>query len=78
MKRIVKYISVDRYYSDFTETYIGSTQEEIDNIQQETEDAIAQYHASLSLIYKTEIIFDDTFQFGTDIVSNSDKEEFKL
>lgn len=70
MKRVVKYISVDGYYSDFTETYIGSTQEEIDNIQQETEDAIAQYHASLSSIYKTKIIFDDSFQFGTEVDGN--------
>ena len=33
MKRIVKYIAIDPYYSDVIQTYIGMTSEEIDNIQ---------------------------------------------
>ena len=60
MKRIVKYIAIDPYYQDQTQTYIGSTAEEIDNIQYETEQFMARFHSSLSMIYNTEIIFDNT------------------
>ena len=60
MKKIVKYIAVDPYYADFEETYIGATAEEIDSIQQETEDFMAQGHYSLSTIYKTKVVLDDT------------------
>jgi len=68
MKRIVKYIAVDPYYSDQIQTYIGTTEEEIDNIQYETEQHMAQFHCNLSMIYKPEIIFDDTmFDFGMNV-----------
>jgi len=56
MKRIVKYTTIDPYYSDVTQTYIGMTEEEIDNIQYETEEFMRGEHYSLSTIYKTEII----------------------
>lgn len=59
MKRIVKYTAVDPYYSDMEQTYIGESLREIDNIQMETEDFMAQEHCSLSMIYKTEIIYED-------------------
>lgn len=56
MKRVVKYTSVDRYYQDQVQTYIGSSWEEIDNIQYETEEHMARFHTSLGMIYKTEIL----------------------
>ena len=56
MKRIVKYIAIDPYYSDITQTYIGTSEKEIDNIQYETEEFMRGEHYSLSTIYKTEII----------------------
>lgn len=59
MKRVVKYIAVDPYYSDQVQTYIGSTIEEIDNIQYETEEHMARFHANLGMIYKPEIILED-------------------
>jgi len=58
MKRVVKYTAVDPYYSDQTQTYIGATMEEIDNIQYETEEHMARFHASLGMIYKPEIIYE--------------------
>lgn len=58
MKRIVKYTAVDPYYSDIEQTYIGTSLKEIDDIQIETENFMAQEHCSLSMIYKTEIIYE--------------------
>ena len=52
MKRIVKYTAIDPYYSDVTQTYIGTTAEEIDNIQYETEQHMKGSHFSLSSIYE--------------------------
>ena len=59
MKRIIKYKSIDPYYSDVTQTYIGSTVEEIDNIQEETERHMKGCHFYLGAIYKQEVIEDD-------------------
>ena len=56
MKRIVKYTAIDPYYSDITQTYIGSSLKEIDDIQYETEEFMRGEHYSLSTIYKSEII----------------------
>lgn len=57
MKRIIKYKAIDPYYSDVTQTYIGTTVEEIDNIQYETEEFMGREHAnSINNIYKVEII----------------------
>ena len=44
------------YYSDITQTYIGSSLREIDDIQYETEEFMRGEHYSLSTIYKSEII----------------------
>lgn len=60
MKRIVKYTAIDPYYSDQEQVYIGTSAEEIDRIQWETEEFMAKEHYSLGAIYKTEIIFDNT------------------
>ena len=60
MKRIVKYTAIDPYYSDQEQTYIGSSSSEVDTIQWETEEFMAREHCSLSMIYKSEIIFDNT------------------
>lgn len=60
MKRIVKYTPKDCYYQEFTEAYIGSTAEEVDDIQYETEEFISREHASLGMIYHTDILYDDT------------------
>ena len=59
MKRIVKYTAIDPYYSDITQTYIGSTIEELDNIQWETEKSMGSGHTSIDMIYKIEIVNDD-------------------
>ena len=60
MKRIVKYIAIDPYYSDVTQTYIGTTAEEIDNIQYETEQHMKGSHFSLSSIYEREWLLDES------------------
>ena len=60
MKRIVKYTSIDPYYSDVIQTYIGMTSEEIDNIQYETEEFMKGENFSLSSIYNVNIIEDET------------------
>lgn len=57
MKRVVKYIAIDPYYSDITQTYIGYNEEEIDNIQYETEEHMRGEHFSLSDIYKKEYLW---------------------
>lgn len=66
MKKVVKYIPIDPYYNEFAETYIGSSASEIENIQYETEDFISREHASLGMIYKTEIILDETTSYGNE------------
>ena len=53
-------ITIDSYYSDITQTYIGTTAEEIDNIQYETEQHMKGSHFSLSSIYETEWLYDET------------------
>lgn len=60
MKRVVQYLAIDPYYSDITQTYIGSTIEEIDNIQYETEEFMKGENLSLSSIYDVNIIEDET------------------
>ena len=60
MKRVVQYLAIDPYYSDITQTYIGSTIEEIDNIQYETEEFMKGENLSLSSIYDINIIEDKT------------------
>ena len=62
MKRVVQYLAIDPYYSDITQTYIGSTIDEIDNIQYETEEFMKGENLSLSSIYKVNIIEDETYQ----------------
>jgi len=62
MKRVVQYLAIDPYYSDITQTYIGSTIEEIDNIQYETEEFMKGENLSLSSIYKVNIIEDETYE----------------
>lgn len=63
MKRIVKYTAIDPYYSDVVQTYIGTDSDEIDNIQYETEESMKNCHASLDMIYKSEVIKDETDDF---------------
>lgn len=50
MKRIVKYIAIDPYYSDVTQIYIGIDSDEIDNIQYETEKFMCGEHSNISSI----------------------------
>lgn len=57
MKRVVKYIAVDPYYSDFEETYIGATLDSLDEQQYELEEFLGRNHCNgIMSIYKTEII----------------------
>lgn len=59
MKRIVKYTAIDPYYSDFEETYIGITLDDIDEQQYETEKFIGHNHPNgIDAIYKPSIIFE--------------------
>lgn len=58
MKRIVKYKAINPYYSDITQTYIGSYPWEIDNIQEETEEFMKGENSSIYNIYDIEIIDD--------------------
>lgn len=60
MKRVIKYKAIDPYYSDVTQTYIGSSAEELDNIQYETEEHMKGSHSSLSFIYETEYLVDES------------------
>lgn len=61
MRRVVKYISIDPFYSDKEETYIGYDGDEIDRIQCETEKHMGQYHPNgINNIYRTEVVYDET------------------
>ena len=66
MKRIVKYEAVDPYYSDQEQTYIGSSPEEVNAIQWETEEFMAREHTCLSMIYRSKIIFDNTESYESE------------
>ncbi len=77
MKRIVKYKAIDPYYSDVIQTYIGTTAEEIDNIQYETEQHMKCSHFSLSSIYKTEWLHDETDpEFNESLKSYNESQEW--
>ena len=77
MKRIVKYKAIDPYQSDITQTYIGTTAEEIDNIQYETEQHMKDSHFSLSSIYETEWLYDETDpEFNEIIKSYNESQEW--
>lgn len=59
MKRIVKYVAIDPFYSDFTQTYIGMSWDDIDTQQDEFEEYLGQYHENgIQSIYKPELIFE--------------------
>ena len=60
MKRIIKYKAIDPLYSDVTQTYIGTSAEELDNIQYETEEFMKGSHFSLSSIYEKEWLLDES------------------
>lgn len=45
-----------RDYSDQEQTYYGSTWRAVDDIQNETEDFMSQYHCSIDEIYDVDII----------------------
>lgn len=77
MKRIVKYKAIDPYYSDVTQTYIGTTTEELDNIQYETEQYMKGSHFSLSSIYETEWLYDESdIKFNEIIKSYNESQEW--
>ena len=62
MKQVIKYTAIDPYYSDQIQTYIGGSPDEVDSIRKETEDFMAREHGGcLFMIYRTEILFDNTF-----------------
>lgn len=57
MKRVVRYVAIDPYYSDFTETYIGETLESLDMQQYGLEQCVGRDHPhGISAIYRPEII----------------------
>lgn len=60
MKRIIKYKAIDPLYSDITQEYIGYNAEELDKIQDETEQCMKGSHFSLSSIYEREWLFDES------------------
>ena len=57
MKRIVEYKALDPYYSDITQTYIGLSEIELDNIQWETEEFMQG--ENLFPVYKSKTIYED-------------------
>ena len=59
MKRVVKYIAIDPYYSDVTQIYIGVDSDEIDSIQYETEKSMSRGHSNIGNIYRPEVILDE-------------------
>ena len=50
MKRIIKYKAIDPLYSDVTQTYIGTSAEELDNIQYETEEFMKENGFGMNLM----------------------------
>lgn len=60
MKRIIKYIAIDPYYSNVIQTYIGANSDEIDSIQYETEKFMSKEHSNINNIYRSEVIKDET------------------
>lgn len=59
MKRVVKYEAIDPYYSDFEETYIGTTLDDIDAQQYETEKFMGHNHENgIDSIYKPVLIYE--------------------
>ena len=61
MKRVVKYEAIDPYYSDQEQTYIGSTLDELDAIEYETEKFMGKEHPmGVLAIYKISIIYEDS------------------
>ena len=59
MKRIVKYVAIDPFYSDFEETYIGTTLYEIDMQQAELEEYLGHNHENgIQSIYHPELVFE--------------------
>lgn len=63
MKRVVRYKSIDPYYSDVVQTYIGMDSDEIDSIQYETEKFMSREHSNIGNIYKSEVIQDEHEDF---------------
>lgn len=59
MKRVIKYIAIDPYYSDVIQTYIGMDSDEIDSIQYETEKFMSREHSNIGNIYRSEVILDE-------------------
>lgn len=59
-RRIVKYTSIDPYYSDQTHSYIALTWDDVDAMEMEQEAYMAYGHPmGLSAIYNTEIISEE-------------------
>jgi len=60
MKRIVEYISKDPLYSNIVQTYIGINEEELDNIQYETEEYMKSEYSSIYQKYDIKYILDES------------------
>ena len=60
MKRVVLYKSIDPYYSDVEQTYIGLNADEIDRQQFETEEFMRRGYPYLGMVYNTKILLDET------------------
>ena len=57
MKRCVKYEAIDPYYSDFEETFIGTSGDELDAQQVELEEFLGRNHINgIMSIYKPILI----------------------
>ena len=60
MKVKIKYIAIDPYYSDQTQTFIGDSHESIDNQIVEFERYIGREHpAGISAVYERKYVYDD-------------------
>ena len=58
MKVIIEYKSIDPYYSDQTQTFIGENSESIDSQIYKFEEYLGREHPTgISLIYESKIIY---------------------
>jgi hypothetical protein len=61
MKLKIKYISIDPYYSDFEQTFIGLDINSCYDQCYEFENYLGREHSNgISSIYKTEVVYDES------------------
>ncbi len=60
MRAVIKYIAIDPYYSDQTQTFIGSDANSISDQIYDFEEWLGKEHANgIATLYRTETLYDD-------------------